>query len=74
MTARLGTPPRITYDSEHGHVCTCSELEPFRDETGEAIAPNYRHTVEPDRTVEPTDSGSWLYVCKACGASAWSGL
>lgn len=73
MSARTRERHAVVYDSEHGHVCTCSELEPYRDDSGEAIAPNYRHTVEVDRSTEPTETGSWLYFCTRCGASAWSG-
>jgi len=64
---------QVIYDAECGHVCTCAEGKPLRDEEGEAIAPTYARTVHVARTVEPTESGSWWYVCDRCGAGAWSG-
>lgn len=64
----------ITYDDRCGHVCTCAELEPIRDTDGEAVMPDYAPTVHAVREVEPTETGSWLYECERCGATAWSGL
>jgi hypothetical protein len=61
----MSKPGRITYDSEFGHVCTCSYI---------AETEEYRLTVHVDPSVEPTEGGSWWYVCDACGAGAWSGL
>jgi len=63
----------IIYDSELGHVCGCSEREPHRDADGNPIYPDYDRTVSVDRSVEPTESGSWYYRCSRCGAGAWSG-
>ena len=60
---------QITYDSEYGHVCTCSRQ---RHKYGKPDS--YRQTVKVDRNIEPTESGSCWYVCKRCGAGAWSGL
>lgn len=66
-TTRRGS---ITYDSEYGHVCTCSA---FVDDVAYAPHTTYQHTVAADRDIEPTDSGSYYYVCARCGASGWSG-
>jgi len=63
---------RIIYDSEHGHVCTCSQSGIYFDSDGNAYE-EYEHTVRVDRDTEPTNSGSWFYVCERCGAGAWSG-
>jgi hypothetical protein len=59
----------ITYDGEVGHVCTCTRRV-VGDTTKHYV---YARTVDVDRSVEPTESGSWWYVCSRCGAGAWSG-
>jgi hypothetical protein len=58
---------QITYDDQHGHVCTCTKRA-----VGERDV--YRPTVTVDRSIEPTESGSWWYSCSRCGAGGWSGL
>jgi hypothetical protein len=64
---------KITYDSEYGHVCSCSEeLHSASGEDGEGYY-TYARTVNVCRDIEPTESGSWLYACSDCGATAWSG-
>lgn len=63
----------ITYDDQHGHVCTCSRGPDAVGFEGSA-GPTYDRTVDVDRDVAPTESGSWWYVCRRCGAGAWSGL
>lgn len=73
MSAKQQKRGSIVYDELHGHVCTCAELPPHRDDDGEIAFPNYRHTVAVDRSVEPTEGGSYYYVCSGCGAGAWSG-
>lgn len=57
----------VIYDDQYGHVCTCTQ----KDE-GEFYS--YKPTVKVARDVEPTETGSWYYVCSRCGAGAWSGL
>jgi len=65
---------QITYDDDFagGHVCTCSRRL-VRDKEGEGDYYTYENTVVADRSVEPTQSGSWWYYCTRCGAGAWSG-
>jgi hypothetical protein len=95
MTQSTGLAARvrgeITYDSEFGHVCTCTvelsgECEghpagPY-DRMGETVycdgscSPThatYEPTVHVDRSIEPTEGGSYYYVCGRCGAGGWSG-
>jgi len=62
----------ITYDEHFGHVCTCTR-KIVRDRDGEADYYSYELTVKLDESREPTESGSWRYVCSLCGSSAWSG-
>ena len=59
----------ILYDGEYGHVCTCTRRTVGTVTKHYAYAP----TVHVDRSVEPTESGSWWYACSRCGAGAWSG-
>ena len=63
----------ITYDDQYGHVCTCTEAVAY-DAEGYPEHASYLPTVAADHGVTPTESGSWYYVCKRCGAGAWSGL
>lgn len=72
--AVTGEPRRgqITYDDQHGHVCTCTQAVEY-DEHGEPREPSYLPTVAVARDVEPTESGSYWYVCSRCGAGGWSG-
>ena len=60
---------KIEYDSRFGHVCTCTETEG----PDPLDAPTYDPTVGVDRSQEPTEGGSYFYVCSRCGAGAWSG-
>jgi hypothetical protein len=62
----------ITYSDQFGHVCTCTEAVTYGAE-GYPESPSYLPTVDADRSVEPTEGGSWYYVCSRCGAGAWSG-
>lgn len=71
MTTRTARG-EITYDDQHGHVCTCTERV-HRDSDGMPSYATYRPTVAVDRSIEPTESGSWFYVCSRCGAGRWSG-
>lgn len=70
---------KLTYDSYFGHVCTCTARETkltfagFEGEQGEHDWTTYEPTVGVDRSIPPTDSGSWYYVCSRCGAGGWSG-
>lgn len=60
---------QIIYDEQcGGHVCTCTRTVP--ENFG---WPVYKKTVKVDRSIEPTESGSWWYHCTRCGAGAWSG-
>lgn len=67
MASKRGS---ITYDSEYGHVCTCTQ----RVVGHTTMHYEYKNTVIVDPSVEPTESGSWWYVCEACGAGQWSGM
>lgn len=86
---KTATRGRVTYDCEYGHVCTCTKTTecdghpsgPF-DHAGETVYcdgtcsqafVSYDETVRVDRAVEPTEGGSYWYVCSRCGAGAWSG-
>lgn len=62
----------ITYDDQHGHVCTCTQATEY-DDNGDPLAPSYLPTVAADRDQPPTESGSYFYVCSRCGAGGWSG-
>ena len=62
----------ITLDEQSCHVCTCSETTVYDDEGYPAYAA-YEPTVSADRSIPPTEGGSWFYVCSKCGAGAWSG-
>lgn len=62
----------ILYDDQYGHVCSCT-AKVERDDGGELIHTSFDPTVRVDRSVEPTQGGSWWYVCSRCGAGAWSG-
>jgi len=64
---RRGT---IIYDDRYGHVCTCTQ----RVAGSTTRYHVYTRSVDVVRDVEPTQTGSWLYACKRCGATAWSGL
>ena len=67
------TRGEITYDSDYnGHICTCTR-KLVRDEEEEDDYYSYKPTVKEAREIEPTESGSWWYVCSSCGAGAWSG-
>lgn len=66
------TRNEITYDEEYGHVCTCTRATTY-DSEGYPEQPSYDNTVHVVHTVEPTESGSYLYSCDRCGATAWSG-
>lgn len=80
MTTRraTGASPRdvkrgqITYDDQCGHVCTCT-LMLSTPLAYEAQRPLYSPTVRVAPDVEPTESGSYWYVCMRCGAGGWSG-
>lgn len=63
----------ITYDDQFGIVCTCTEAVTYDDE-GYPERASYLPTVKADRSIAPTESGSWFYVCDRCGSGAWSGL
>jgi hypothetical protein len=86
------TRSRITYDSEFGHVCTCTEIVAHGECEGHPAGPfdpmgetvfcdgscnpvhaSYERTVTVDRSLEPTEGGSYYYVCSRCGAGGWSG-
>ncbi len=67
VAARRGA---ITYDDQYGHVCTCTA---FVDDVAYAPHTTYQPSVDVDRSVEPTDGGSYYYICSRCGAGAWSG-
>lgn len=60
----------ITYDAKYGHACTCTMAV-----QNVAYAPHkwYENTVKVDRSVEPTEGGSYWLVCSRCGAGGWSG-
>jgi hypothetical protein len=62
----------IRYDDQVGHVCTCTEATMY-DDNGYPSHSSYLPTVEADKDVAPTESGSWYYVCARCGAGDWSG-
>lgn len=62
----------IRYDDQFGHVCTCTEAVDY-DSEGYPEHASYLPTVAADRRIEPTESGSWYYVCSRCGAGSWSG-
>ena len=62
----------ITYDSQYGHVCTCTEATE-NDALGEPLYHSYLPSVTVDRSTRPTESGSYYYVCSRCGAGGWSG-
>lgn len=62
----------VAYDDQHGHVCTCTEVVTY-DADGYPAHASYLPTVAADRSIAPTDSGSYYYVCSRCGAGAWSG-
>ena len=68
-TRRTG---EILYDEQYGHVCTCTRATEY-DDDGYPSHDSYLPTVQADRDVRPTESGSWWYVCSRCGAGAWSG-
>ena len=61
----------ITYDDRQGHVCSCAER--WRSVLRYEAEPQYDRTVEVDRSIEPTEGGSYWYACSRCGAGAWSG-
>lgn len=77
--AELGHVCTCTKSIAHGE-CDGHPAGPF-DPMGETVycdgtcnqLPTYDQTVSADRSVEPTQSGSWFYVCERCGAGAWSG-
>lgn len=62
----------ITYDDQHGHVCTCTEAVTY-DAEGYPEHASYLPTVNVDRNITPTESGSYWYACSRCGSGAWSG-
>ena len=67
----------LEYEDCEGHPA--GEFDPMGVSTycdGTCTAPFavYEPTVEVNRTVEPTQSGSYLYTCTRCGANGWSGL
>lgn len=68
ITATRG---KVTYDSDYGHVCTCTQSVFSGFDGGGYV--RYEPTVAVDRAVEPTESGAYWYVCSRCGAGAWSG-
>ena len=81
MSGKTKVRGQITYDDYFGHVCTCAErversnVQGFGDETAYTMErPVYDPTVHVAREIEPTESGSYWYVCERCGAGAWSGL
>jgi len=61
----------VIYDSQFGHVCTCTEAVTYDDE-GYPEPASYLPTVAADRA-SATESGSYWYSCQRCGAGAWSG-
>lgn len=79
----------VLYDAEWGHVCTCTKSavcgghpasvygpdgeDFYCDGSCSASYPEYGNTIEVDRWIEPTNSGSYYYRCSRCGASGWSG-
>lgn len=66
----------IIYDDFYGHVCTCAGTIVMgfdEDMDYRAIFAEYEPTVKVDRSVEPTESGSYYYRCDICGAGGWSG-
>ena len=71
MTSKAKVRGTITYVEEYGHVCTCTA---FVDDVAYAPHTTYQNTVSADRSIEPTESGSYWYVCSRCGAGGWSGL
>lgn len=62
----------LVYDEMHGMVCHGGHPD--------TICSRHLRTVTADGAVtytlhaQPTESGSYLYVCPDCGASAWSGV
>lgn len=62
----------ILYDATFGHVCSCTERTAY-DPLGNPERPIYENTVQVDRNLAPTESGSYYYVCSRCGAGEWSG-
>jgi hypothetical protein len=46
----------------------------YCDGTCADLLVSYENTVHVNRSVEPTESGSYWYDCDRCGAGAWSGL
>lgn len=92
MTTKAAVRGAITYDSEFGHVCTCTESVQYGECEGHPAGPNdamgetvycdgtcnpvhaaYEPTVHADRSIEPTNGGSYYYSCSRCGAGGWSG-
>lgn len=63
----------IIYDDQFGHVCTCTRKVVI-DADGLESHATYKPTVKADRTIEPTESGSYWYSCTRCGTGTWSGL
>lgn len=63
---------RLVNDSQAGLVCTCTAAA-VDDDSATPASFLYVPTVAVDRDTAPTASGSWLYVCSKCGATAWSG-
>jgi hypothetical protein len=59
---------QIIYDERYGHVCTCTQKI-----VSDSHGATYKPTVKVDRSIEPTESGSWWYHCTRCGAGGWSG-
>lgn len=48
----------------------------YDDELGGHVCTTHGATVQVDREIEPTESGSWHYSCtvEGCTANGWSGL
>lgn len=72
-TAKRGD---VIYDSEWGHVCTCTERLHPHSENGmrtDYSQVSYDNTVVVDRE-SGTESGSFYYSCTRCSAGTWSGL
>ena len=60
----------IIYDDHYGHVCTCTA---FVDDVAYAPHTTYQNTVVCDRS-SGTESGSFYYHCRRCGAGRYSGM
>jgi hypothetical protein len=69
-----GKRGHLVYDDEGGGlVCTCTQVVTL-DDDGSPEHVEFDPTVQIDRSVEPTESGSWWFVCTRCGAAGWSGV